>query len=70
MGGFEFRDPFFLVFGLLAPLVYALASSSPSAVRYSSLVLLRSAPSSWRVKLLPLPAVCLALATLALAIAI
>jgi Ca-activated chloride channel family protein len=70
MGGFEFRDPFFLVFGLLAPLVYALASSSPSTVRYSSLALLRSAPSSWRVKLLPLPAACLALATLALAVAL
>jgi Ca-activated chloride channel family protein len=39
-------------------------------VRFSSLVLLRSAPSSWRVKLLPLPAACLALATLALAVAL
>ena len=70
MGGFEFRDPFFLVFGLLAPLVYVLASGSPSAVRYSSLTLLGNAPSSWRVKLLPLPAICLALATLALAVAL
>jgi Ca-activated chloride channel family protein len=70
MGGFELRDPIFLAFGLLAPLVYALASANPSAVRYSSLGLLEKAPSSWRVKLMPLPAICLALATLALAVAL
>ncbi len=70
MGGFEFRDPIFLAFGLLAPLVYALASRAPSVVKYSSLGLLSGAPSSWRVRLLPLPALCLALASLALAIAL
>jgi Ca-activated chloride channel family protein len=70
MGGFELRDPFFLAFGLLAPLVYALASGNASAVRYSSLGLLENAPSSWRVRLLPLPAAFLALATLALAVAL
>ena len=70
MGHFECRDPIFLAFGLLAPLIYALASRAPSVVRYSSLGLLDGAPSSWRVHLLPLPAVCLALAGLALAVAL
>ncbi len=70
MGHLEFRDPIFLAFGLLAPLVYWMASRAPSVVKYSSLRLLAGAPSSWRVRLLPLPALCLALATLALAIAL
>ncbi len=70
MGGFEFRDPAFLVFVLLAPLVYALATRAPSVVKYSSLDLLHGAPSSWRVHLLPLPAICLALASVVLAIAL
>ena len=32
--GFELRDPLFLLLGLLAPLVYRLASRLPSAVTY------------------------------------
>ncbi len=70
MGEFEFRDPVFLAFGLLAPLVYWMATRSPSVVKYSSLALLDHAPHSWRVRLLPLPAICFALATLALSIAL
>jgi len=70
MGQLEFRDPIFLAFGLLAPLVYWLAARSPAVVKYSSLRLLAGAPASWRVRLLPLPALCLALATLALSIAL
>lgn len=70
MAGLEFRDPIFLLFGLLAPVVYLLAARSPSRIRYSSLSLLRDAPSSWRVRLLPLPALCLAAAHLALSIAL
>ena len=56
MGNLEFRDPVFLAFALLAPLVYWMASRAPSVVKYSSLGLLEHAPSSWRVRLLPLPA--------------
>jgi Ca-activated chloride channel family protein len=70
MEGLEFRDPILLSAGLLAPLVYVAASRSSSVVKYSSLALLESAPSSWRTRLLPLPPACLALATVALAIAL
>jgi Ca-activated chloride channel family protein len=70
MGGLELRDPVLLAFALLAPLVYLLASRSPSVVKYSSLGLLENAPVSWRVRLQPLPAVLLALATCLLAIAL
>ncbi len=70
MSGLELRDPAFLAFGLLAPLVFWLASRSPSVVTYSSLGLLEGAPSSWRVRLLPLPALLLAAAVLFLSIAL
>ena len=70
MGALEFRDPIFLLFGLLAPGVYWLAARNPSVVKFSSLSIFEGAPTSWRVRLLPLPAIGLALATLALAIAL
>jgi Ca-activated chloride channel family protein len=70
MGSLEFRDPLFLVAGVLAPLVYVLAARIPSTVTFSSLSLVSGAPRSWRVRLLPLPPLCLALASLALAIAL
>jgi Ca-activated chloride channel family protein len=70
VSGLEFRDPVFLLLALFAPLVYLLARRQPSVVRYSSLSLLASAPGSWRVALLPTPAVLLALATAVLAIAL
>jgi len=70
VSGLEFRDPIFLLLALFAPLVYLMARRQPSVVRYSSLSLLASAPGSWRVALLPVPAVLLALATAALAIAL
>lgn len=66
----ELRDPLFLLLGLLAPLVFALASRLPATVRYSSLALVDAAPRSWRTRLAPLPAVLLAVATGALAIAL
>lgn len=69
MGSLEFRDPFLLAIGLLAPLVYVLAARVPSVVEYSSLRLLAHAPRSWRARLLPLPPLFLALATVALAVA-
>jgi len=70
MGHWEFRDPIFLLLGLLAPLVFALASHSPATIEFSSLSLFEGAPPSWRTRLLPLPPLCLALATLALSIAL
>ena len=70
MSGFEFRDPLFLSVGLLAPLVYWLASRLSSVVTFSSLGVFRTAPRSLRSRLLRLPAWLLVLATLALAIAL
>jgi Ca-activated chloride channel family protein len=66
----ELRDPLFLLVGLLAPLVYVLASRLPASVTYSSLALVESAPRSLRTRLSRLPAALLALATLALAVAL
>jgi Ca-activated chloride channel family protein len=70
MSGFEFRDPAFLFLLALAPVLYWLARRSPSAIRFSSHRLVAHAPSSWRVRLLPLPPACLALAGALLAIAL
>ena len=70
MTGLELRDPVFLLLALFAPVVYVQARRMPSVVRYSSLSLLAGAPGSWRVRLLPVPATLLALATVAIAIAL
>jgi len=66
----ELRDPLFLLVGLLAPLVYLFASRLPGAVTYSSLSIVSHAPVSLRRRLAVLPALLLAAATLALAIAL
>jgi Ca-activated chloride channel family protein len=70
LGGLELRDPLFLLIALLAPPVYFLAARLPSAVRYSSLVLVDAAPRSLRTRLAALPAALLAVAVLALAVAL
>ncbi len=70
LGGFELRDPLFLLVGLLALPVYWLASRLPSVVTYSSLTLVDAAPGSLRSRLVGLPAVLLGLAVVALAIAL
>ena len=70
LGGFEFRDPLFLLVGLLAIPVIWLASRLPAAVTYSSLVLVDAAPPSLRSRLARLPAGLLGLAVLCLAIAL
>ncbi|MFP6624644.1 MAG: VWA domain-containing protein [Myxococcota bacterium] len=70
LGGFELRDPLFLLVGLLALPVYWLASRLPSVVTYSSLTLVDAAPRSLRSRLAWLPAVLLGLAVVALAIAL
>ena len=56
----ELRDPLFLLAGLLAPLVYAMAARSPATLTYSSTVLIDAAPRSLRVRLATLPAALLA----------
>lgn len=70
MSGLEFRDPIFLLLALLAPIFFVLARTNASVVRYSSLALLDGTPGSWRIRLLPLPALMLAGAAVALAIAL
>ena len=69
MTDLELRDPLWLAVGLLAPLVYRLASRLPASVTYSSLTLVRG-PRSLRARLSWLPAAGLALATLLLAVAL
>jgi Ca-activated chloride channel family protein len=68
-GGFELRNPLFLIAGLVAPVIYALANRLPASVTYSSLNLADAAPRSPRVRLSALPALMLALAAVCLAIA-
>ena len=69
-GGFELRDPFFLLTAALAPLVFVLGSRLPAVVAYSSLEFVSRAPRSIRARLARLPALLLALAVVALAIAL
>lgn len=69
-GGFELRDPLFLLAGLLAPLVFLLAARSPGALRYSSVSPLGAAPRSLRARLASLPALLLAASVLLLALAL
>jgi Ca-activated chloride channel family protein len=66
----ELRDPFFLLVGLLGPLVFALASRPSASVTYSSLGIFAAAPRSLRTRLAVLPALLLALAVVCLAIAL
>ena len=68
--GFELRDPLFLLVALLALPVFWLASRFPAAVTYSSLELAERAPRSARTRVEKLPALLLAGAVVALAIAL
>ena len=70
MGDIQFRDPAFLLLGLLAPLVFWLATRNPSLIRYSSLSIPDAAPRSLRVRFAKLPAALMALVVLLVAIAI
>lgn len=70
LGGFELRDPLFLLVAVLALPVYWLASRLPAVVTYSSLDLVEGAPRSLRSRLASLPAILLAVAIVALAIAL
>ncbi len=70
LSDWELRDPLFLLVGLLAPLVYFMAARLPAAVTYSSLALVDAAPRSTRTRLTQLPALLLAFAVLALAVAL
>jgi Ca-activated chloride channel family protein len=66
----DLRDPWFLLAGLAAPLVYALATRLPAFVTYSSLTLVDAAPRSLRTRFVKLPAVLLGVSALALAVAL
>lgn len=66
----EFRDPWFLLLLILAPLVFWLASRSPSFMGYSSLSLFDRTPKSLRLRLSRLPAMLLAIGTVALVISL
>lgn len=68
--GLAFRDPWFLLAALLAPVVFWLASRLPARLEYSSLAIVAAAGGSWRARLRWLPAAALALATLSMAIAL
>lgn len=70
MVDFEFRDPAFLLLGLLAPLGYLFAARTGSRIRYSALEIPDSAPRSLRTRLIKLPAVLIGVAVLLAAIAI
>ena len=66
----EFRDPWFLLLLLLAPLVYYLMTRrSTSSVTFSTLALLDLAPRSFRARFVNFPSVLLALAVAAMAVA-
>ncbi len=66
----DFRDPLFLLIGLVAPVVYWLAARLPAVITYSSLSLVDSGSRSLRTRVAKLPALLLALAALALTIAL
>ena len=70
MSELEWRDPLFLLAGLLAPLVYLLAARTSARLIYSNLAILDGAPRSLRSRLARLPAVLLAVAALSLAVAL
>ncbi|MFQ5655809.1 MAG: VWA domain-containing protein [Planctomycetota bacterium] len=70
MSEWELRNPIFLWVAVIAPLVFLLAGRSPATVTYSSLELLKRAPRGLRARLARLPALLLALATCALAVAL
>ena len=70
MGNIEFRDPAFLLVGLLIPVVYWLASRVPSVMHYSSLSLADHGPRSLRARLSKLPAILMTAAFASLVIAL
>lgn len=66
----EFREPWFLLLGLLALPVFFLARRSPGRVVFSSLALLPARAASWRTRLAWLPDAGLALAALCMTVAL
>ncbi|MFN0060565.1 MAG: VWA domain-containing protein [Planctomycetota bacterium] len=70
MSSWELRDPFFLLLGVLAPIVYLLAARLPATLTYSTFELVGGAPRSLRVRLARLPALLLAGATLCIVVAL
>lgn len=69
MNQWELRDPFFLLAGLLAPIVIWLTLRGGGRLSYSSIALLDQTGSSLRLRLARLPALLLGLACVLLAVA-
>ncbi len=67
---FEFRDPWLLLALVAAPLVYAAAARVANVLTYSNLSIVDGAPRSLRMRLANLPALFLAVAFAATAIAL
>lgn len=70
MMGWEFRDPWFLLLVLVAPLLAWLSARRPSRVQFSSLTWVADSPRSLRARLAVLPTVLWTLASVLLAVAI
>ena len=66
----ELRDPWFLLAGLIVPLLWLLLRRSSGVVVYSSLTIPLAAPRSARARLAGLPPLLLALAALMIAVAL
>jgi Ca-activated chloride channel homolog len=66
----EFREPWFLLLGVLALPVFLLARRSPGRVVFSSLSLLPARAASWRTRLAWVPDAGLALAALCMSVAL
>ena len=66
----EFRDPWFLLAILLAPLVYRLWARPRAVVEYSAVEVMHRAPKSWRAQLAFLTPACLAAGMALLAVAL
>ena len=69
MSEWELRDPWFLLAGLSAVVVYWLAARAPAVLRYSSLSVVDRAPRSLRARLSRLPAMLMAAAAILLSVA-
>lgn len=66
----EFRDPWFLLAAVIAPLLWLLLRRSPGVIHYSNLTIPSRAPRSLRVRMAGLPALLLAVAALSIAISL
>ena len=69
VGQVELRQPWFLLFALVAPMIFVIARMPRGRLLFSSLRLLPARSSSWRIRFAWLPVLGLSLAAAALALA-